>query len=412
MKESKAIAGQEVFASQSEIEMFTRGCAHRGQQAGPTTTDETEEPSARRPTSWPHRINDFRVARAQGKNYMHKTQSLINCLICSETCKAAACPRHTPFSPHLCVGFLFLILYPAPPPCPPPFPPPRCHTDNFVTHHLSHTTLSHTSLSHNIFHTQLCHTPLCHTPSFTNNFVTHLFVTHLFSLSHTIFHTQLRHTPLCHTPSFTHSFDTALSHTTFHKPLCHTHTILSHTIFHIPLSLCHTQLCHTPSLHGRPGHTPSLRGRRGTWRHPPALCVAGVARMALGWVWWRAWGPLVARRATTLCVAGHSATCTYVLRGRRGAYGTGLGLAPFGCVACFTQAWFKACFAMFYCKACFSDVLRHCCIYGWRHVFSHVLQAILACLTKAWCKACFAMCYCKPCFRHGGKAWQWVVPCP
>ena len=268
---------------------------------------------------------------------MHKTQSLINCLICSETCKAAACPRHTPFSPHLCVGFLFLILYPAPPPCPPPSPPPRCHTHNFVTHHLSHTTLSHTSLSHNIFHTQLCHTPLCHTPSFTNNFVTHLFVTHLFSSSHTIFHTQLRHTPLCHTPSFTHSFDTALSHTTFHKPLCHTHTILSHAIFHIPLSLCHTQLCHTPSLHGRPGHTPSLRGRRGkrgTWRHPPALCVAGVARMALGWVWWRAWGPLVARRATTLCVAGHLATCTYVLRGRRGAYGTGLGLAPFGCVAC------------------------------------------------------------------------------
>ena len=27
----------------------------------------------------------------------------------------------------------------------------------------------------------------------------------------------------------------------------------------------------------------------GTWRHPPAFCVAGVALMALGWLWWRAW---------------------------------------------------------------------------------------------------------------------------
>ena len=31
------------------------------------------------------------------------------------------------------------------------------------------------------------------------------------------------------------------------------------------------------------------RGRRGTWSHPPSFCVAGVALMALGWLWWRAW---------------------------------------------------------------------------------------------------------------------------
>ena len=30
--------------------------------------------------------------------------------------------------------------------------------------------------------------------------------------------------------------------------------------------------------------TITLRGRRGTWWHPPSLCVAGVARMALGWL--------------------------------------------------------------------------------------------------------------------------------
>ena len=55
-----------------------------------------------------------------------------------------------------------------------------------------------------------------------------------------------------------------------------------------------------------------LRGRRGTWRHPPSLCVAGVA---LGDIHlhfaWQAW---------------HLVTSTVTLRGRRGTYGTGLAL--------------------------------------------------------------------------------------
>ena len=55
-----------------------------------------------------------------------------------------------------------------------------------------------------------------------------------------------------------------------------------------------------------------LRGRRSTWRHPPSFCVAISfvlhAIMTLGWLWWRAWAPLVARGA-----AG-------TLRGRRGAW--------------------------------------------------------------------------------------------
>ena len=45
----------------------------------------------------------------------------------------------------------------------------------------------------------------------------------------------------------------------------------------------------------------TLRGRRGTWRHGRALCVAGVALMALGWLWWRAWVPV---DAVAFCVAG------------------------------------------------------------------------------------------------------------
>ena len=160
-----------------------------------------------------------------------------------------------------------------------------CHTYNFVTHHLS---LSHTTLSHTI---------LGQTHNFvTYNFVTHNFVTHHFlnvthnfvtSLSH-LCHIQLCHIQLCHTPSFTHKFVTYNCHT----------------------QLCHTQVCHTPA-----------------WQAcPPSFCVAGVALLTLGWIWWHAWGPLVARGAAALCVAGVALARSCVLRGRRGTYGTGRGM--------------------------------------------------------------------------------------
>jgi len=32
--------------------------------------------------------------------------------------------------------------------------------------------------------------------------------------------------------------------------------------------------------------------------------VAGVALVPLGWLWWCAWAPLLARDAAALCVAG------------------------------------------------------------------------------------------------------------
>ena len=85
------------------------------------------------------------------------------------------------------------------------------------------------------------------------------------------------------------------------------------------------------------------RGMRGTWRHRLPLLMAGVALVALGWVWWRAWFPVErrgrhgcwrARRGTwrhqpPLCVvsvplgdialhfawhAWHLATSTFTLR--------------------------------------------------------------------------------------------------
>ena len=178
-------------------------------------------------------------------------------------------------------------------------------------------TIFHTTLSHIIFHT---HTPsfahtllsqLCHPPSFTHNFVTHPsftlnFVTHTHHLSHsTLSHTHtIFYQQLCHTPHLSH---TTLSHTIFHTHnfVTHhlSHTTLSHTIFH-------TQLCPTPSWHG-------------FWR----------PLVALGWLGWHAWSPLVARGAAPLCVAGvalrnthlrftwqawHLETSTCVWRGRRG----------------------------------------------------------------------------------------------
>ena len=162
------------------------------------------------------------------------------------------------FSPHLCVGFLFLILYPAPPPPPPaPPPPPLCHTQLFHTPSFTqlchtHTTLSHTTMSR----TTLSHTSLSH------NFVTHNFVTH-------------------------HLSQTTLSHTTLsHATLQHTPALLPPTIFNT--QLCHKQLCHT---HTHP-HT-----------HTPTIFHSQFA--------WQAW---------------HLATSTFVLRGRRGTCGTGLGL--------------------------------------------------------------------------------------
>ena len=280
-------------------------------------------------------------------------------------------------------------------------PPPAArlsHTTHCGTHTIFHT---HTTLSHTIFVNNLVthhlSTPsftifvnhLCPPPSFTifvNHPLSHtIFVNHL---SHTIFQPPSLSTTIFHTPSFTQH----VSHTIFHTPSFTHHLCqpsLSTTIFHTPsFTISHTHLPHTPSLtalcvalgdiHLRfawqawhlwhwagsggalglhwspvtPRHfawqawhlaTSTLvsRGRRGTWSHPPSFCVAGVALMALGWLWWRAWTALVAGDAAALCVAGvalgdiylgfawqawHLVTSTFFLRGRRGTYGTGLAL--------------------------------------------------------------------------------------
>ena len=87
-----------------------------------------------------------------------------------------------------------------------------------------------------------------------HNFVTHNLVTHTHHFS---------------TQTFTHNF---VTHTTYNF---------------VTNSLSHTTLSHTIFQHKR-----------------PVFCVAGAALLALGWIWWRAWSPLVARDAAALCLAG------------------------------------------------------------------------------------------------------------
>ena len=290
-------------------------------------------------------------------------------------------------SPHLCVGFLFVILYPAafsassasstifhiprifvwgscfwfciPPPPPPPPPPlprhPPSFTYNFVTHHLSHTTLSptifvtHNFVTHHLSHTIFVKHHLSHTNFVTHNLSHSIFVTH--HLSHTIFvkhhlsHTTLSHTifhtPSSHPPSFTHHFvthhlsHTTLSHTIFHTPSLATCAFVSRgrcgTSWHPPSfwvahHLSHTTLGeHVPSFHvagvalrdihlrfawqawhlwhwagsgdalaraWSPVTPPNFAWQAWHLVTSPSFCVASVALMALGWLRWRAWARL------------------------------------------------------------------------------------------------------------------------
>ena len=197
------------------------------------------------------------------------------------------------FSPQLCVGFLFLILYPEP-----PRPPPPASSAHILSHTIFDTTLSNTiSVTHQLSHPTLSHT------NFQHNFVTH----HLW---HTTLTNTISDTQLCHTLSFPHNFVThQLSHTTL------SHSIKSH------MTQCHIHLRFTWQAWRNVTSTFVLRGRRGTF---------GTG--------WRAWAGLVARDAAALCVAGvaqchiqlrftwqawRNVTSTFVLRGRLGTYGTG-----------------------------------------------------------------------------------------
>ena len=237
------------------------------------------------------------------------------------------------FFPHIFVwgSCFWLVVHSRPPPaC---LPPAACLTHDLLTYNLlthrtyshttcPHTTCSHTTYSHTTYsHTQLAHTQLAHT-----------------QLAHTQLHTTYSHTT-CTQLTHTQLVHTQLTHprlgTWRHRPsLCVARMALGDIDRHFAwqawrlwnwggsggawfpfcavgaAAVCVAGVALATS-------TFTLRGRRGTWRHRPSLCMAGVALMALGWLWWCAWFPFVAVDAGAVCVAGvwHLEASTSILCG-------------------------------------------------------------------------------------------------
>ena len=197
-------------------------------------------------------------------------------------------------------------------------------THNLLTHNLhSHNLLTHNLLTHNL----LSHHLITH-------LLSHNLLTHTTSSHTTSSHTTYSHTTYSHPPSLCVA-GVALGDIDVHSPWQAWHlwhwagsggALGSHLVpwarplfawqrWHLATSTCTLRgRCGTygtglalvarlvPS--GRRCRRGCLRGRPGTWRHRPALCVAAVALMALGWLWWRAWFPFGAVGAAAVCIAG------------------------------------------------------------------------------------------------------------
>ena len=178
--------------------------------------------------------------------------------------------------------------------CQPSVPTTNHHL--FVNHLCqppSFTYIFQPSLSTTIFHMHICQPSFCQPSLSTTIFHIHIstiFVNHHLcqpSVPTTNHHLFVNH--LCQPASFTY-----MSTTIFHIHLCQTICVnhlcqpsLSTTIFHIHIcqTICVNHLCQPPSFHIHISQTicgGALRGRRGTRRHSPSFCVAGVALMALG----------------------------------------------------------------------------------------------------------------------------------
>ena len=165
------------------------------------------------------------------------------------------------------------------------------------------TSFSHTQLSH----TQLPHTQLSHTqPYHTQPYHTQLA------------HTQLSYTQLSHTQTLCGrrpAYGTGLALVARLVPVSrrgclsggcgtwkHPHSVWQ--AWHLATSTftlwqawqfwhwagsCGAlgSRCRRGCLSHLDASTSIQCGRCGTWRHRNSLCVAGVALMALGWLWWR-----------------------------------------------------------------------------------------------------------------------------
>ena len=258
------------------------------------------------------------------------------------------------------------------------------YTHNLHTHNLAHTQLAHTHTTCTHTHTTYSHTT-CHTHNFTlcgtHNLNTHTQLTHTQLVYTQLVHTQLAHThTTCSHTTYSH---TTYAHTTCLHTTC-THTQLTHTrlgtLWHRQLCVAHTHLLtHNLLTHGswhfawhrgtygtvlalaarlvtmatstlhfcvagvalRWHRIVTLCGRRGTWRHGSSLCVAGVALMALGWLWWRAWSQgALGRRGVLRGRRGTLWHLTFTLCGRRGTWWHGSSLCVAG-VALMALGWLR-----------------------------------------------------------------------
>ena len=136
------------------------------------------------------------------------------------------------FSPHLCVGFLFLVLHSRLLLLPSSRrPPPPQHTHTTSSHTTCpHRTCPHTPCSHTTCPDTTCLHLLTHNLS-TQNLSTHTLLTHNLSTHNlsTLTHTELAHTQLVHTYSHT----TCPHRTCPHTPCSHTtcpHTTCPHLL--------------------------------------------------------------------------------------------------------------------------------------------------------------------------------------
>ena len=187
------------------------------------------------------------------------------------------------------------------------------HTHNLLTHNLSthnlltHSLLTHNLLTHSLFthnlltHNLLTHNLLTHNLS-THNLLTHSLLTHNLLTHNLLTHNLLTHNLLTHN-LLTHNLSThnLLTHSLLtHNLLTHnllTHNLLTHNL------LTHNLLTHNLSTHNLLTHLAIMArgwlwwcawvGRRGTWRHRPPLCVAGVALGDIDrhfvWQVWHLW---------------------------------------------------------------------------------------------------------------------------
>ena len=240
-------------------------------------------------------------------------------------------------------------------------------THNFLTHNLFTQTCSHKLPHTQLDHTQLTHTQLAHTQRRTCSPNTQLVTTQLP-------HTQLVHIQLTHTNFLTHNLTT-------HNLL--THSLPTHNLLTTQLRTCspntqlvttqlphtqlaHTQLTHTQLVTTQLPHTQLLTTSHTTWPHTTYSHTAGshttchhttsylltYTTCPLGDIHLRfAWQPdtqlvhtqldhtqlthtqlahtqllTTQLRTCSLTQLVHLVTSTFVLRGSRGTYSTGLAL--------------------------------------------------------------------------------------